>query len=92
MKLNVRFEETLSAFPVTLIDDEDVFSVKFIELQIIAPESIEEYSGPYKIYPTFFDQNLETENKKTLSDILVTKIRTFTVSNPQGGNTVFIGG
>lgn len=92
MKLNVKFEETLSAFPVTLIDDEDVFSVKFIELQIIAPESIEEYSGPYTIYPSFFDQNLETENKKTLSNILVTKIRTFTVSNPKGGNTVFIGG
>lgn len=92
MTLNVKFEETSSSFPVNLIDETESFNVNFSEVQLIDGDITEQYPGPYSVYPNFITQLLATQNKKMIADVMVAPILVQITSNPQGGNTVFIGG
>lgn len=55
-------------------------------------ENIEPYAGPYVVDPLFRRQVLATNGKKMESDVTVNAIYVSRVSNPQGGDTAFIGG
>lgn len=57
------------------------------EQQTIAP-----YMGSYSVNPSFETQTLETANKRMTADLDVNAIEVASVSNPQGGNTVYIAG
>ena len=48
------------------------------------------YDGPYEAIPKVEAQTLPTENKLMLEDISVRAIPYFNVSNPAGGNTIYI--
>lgn len=50
------------------------------------------YEGPTTITPEAYEmQILQTEKKSVLENIVVLPIPYFETSNPQGGNTVYIG-
>ena len=50
------------------------------------------YEGPYTVNPMFIQQVLETQNKTMADDVTVHAIEVSRVSNPAGGNTIYIGG
>lgn len=50
------------------------------------------YPGPYVVTPMFSEQVLNTNNKLMSSDVEVEAIYVSSVTNPAGGNTVYIGG
>lgn len=50
------------------------------------------YTGPYEAIPSFENQILGTSNKLMTSDVEVEAIYVSSVTNPAGGNTVYIGG
>ena len=52
----------------------------------------ETYDGTYEVTPTFSKQTLNTYNKLMTDDLTVRPIEVSRISNPQGGNTIFIGG
>ena len=54
--------------------------------------NIPSYDGPYLVTPKFEDQTLNTNNKLMFSDVEVEAIYVSSVTNPAGGNTVYIGG
>lgn len=50
------------------------------------------YTGPLEVVPLFTNQTLETNQKSMPGDVNVTPIPVYFVSNPQGGETAYIGG
>ena len=92
MKIDVHFEESNNLFPVTMLSDENLLEVKFENFQILYNDEAEYYEGETVVMPTFGFKVLETENKTVRTDIFVLPIPVYSVANPQGGNTVFIGG
>ncbi len=50
------------------------------------------YEGQTEVEPDFVGITLKTARKAVLSDITVNPIQVESVSNPQGGKTVYIGG
>lgn len=53
----------------------------------------DKYLGPYEVTPIPDTvQILETENKLMSENVIVHEIPYWETSNPQGGNTVYIGG
>ena len=92
MKLDVHFEEIGSSFPVTMLNNEVQLDVKFESLQVLHIDDADYYEGNTFIIPDFVEHLLNTEGKKMRTSVLVSRIPVNTVSNPQGGNTVIIGG
>ena len=54
--------------------------------------TIPAYTGAYSVDPSFETQTLATANKRMTADVDVNAIEVASVSNPQGGNTVYIAG
>ena len=50
------------------------------------------YEGEYEVDPMFTKQTLATKDLRMTDDVTVNAIEVQTVSNPSGGNTVYIGG
>ena len=50
----------------------------------------EPYDGSYEVTPKVSAQTLPTANKLMLDDVSVRAIPYFDVSNPAGGNTIYI--
>ena len=91
MKLNVCLTEDNSVFPVTFLDEKDVFEVKFESLQLLHVHDYDYYSGDTLVVPDFVMHTLKTAGKLLRENILVLPIPVNSVSNPQGGMTVTIG-
>lgn len=87
--LTIRFEETTPNEFVLTFEDDDEFNLRFGELTRVAPDT---YQGPYTVTPSSSEQILETEYKMMTDDVTVHSIPYFSTENPQGGNTVYIGG
>lgn len=68
---------------------------KQVEIEIGPPHSgvaYPVYNGPISVIPEAYDmQILQTEKKSVMENIVVLPIPYFQTSNPQGGNTVYIG-
>lgn len=54
--------------------------------------NVDVYEGEYEVEPDFAEQTLPTKNKTLVRDITVNPIQVESVSNIQGGRTVYIGG
>jgi len=50
------------------------------------------YEGTYIVVPNFNEQKLETKEKTMRDDVTVNPIQVERTSNPQGGQTIYIGG
>jgi hypothetical protein len=48
--------------------------------------------GTYSVDPSFEQQTLPTANKRMTADLDVNAIEVASVTNPSGGNTVYIAG
>lgn len=59
---------------------------------IVLPYARDIYDGAYSVDPLFTQQVLATENKYMTNDVTVNAINVSYVSNPQGGETAYIGG
>jgi len=53
---------------------------------------VDMYDGEYEMSPDFDGATLPTTNKTLSHDITINPIRVESVSNPEGGRTVIIGG
>ena len=69
-------------------------SVSNIVGELTIPQRIDAdvYDGEYDVYPDFIGTTLETKNKTLKDDISVKPIQVESVSNLEGGRTVYIGG
>ena len=93
------WSSTEATFAVTFAVVEDVrFSVDLSSTDATFDFSFsgeaalpENYPGPYEVTPKGSEQELETENKYLASNIVVREIKRWSVGNPSGGTTVFIG-
>lgn len=74
------------------IDKPLEITVDFGNLSIISRCHHETYDGTYEVIPTFSRQTLNTHDKLMTDDLTVRPIEVSRTSNPQGGNTIFIGG
>ena len=55
------------------------------------PPEYPRYTGPYEVIPEIVAQVLTTKDKVMRDDVTVLEIPYFETSNPQGGETVYIG-
>lgn len=74
------------------IDKPLEITVDFGSLTISGRCHHDTYDGTYEVTPTFSKQTLNTYNKLMTDDLTVRPIEVSRTSNPQGGNTIFIGG
>lgn len=92
MTLPLSFKESNDKFGVCFEEEAIQVDLAFQEKQIIVHSDMEPYDGPYVADPAFNPQTFLTSGKRMLDDFLVNEIRVSKVSNPFGGNTVYIGG
>ena len=59
---------------------------------VVQQSDIPAYTGTYSVDPNFETQTLATANKRMTSDVDVNALEVASVTNPSGGNTVYIGG
>ena len=79
--------------PITVtLDKPPEITADFGNLYISGRCHHETYDGTYEVIPTFSRQTLNTYNKLMTDDLTVRAIEVSRTSNPQGGNTIFIGG
>lgn len=74
---------------VAVIHQEPV-TVQLDAVTRTSSSDVQVYDGPYEAIPKVTAQTLPTENKLMLEDISVRAIPYFNVSNPAGGNTIYI--
>ena len=55
-----------------------------------SPADVQVYDGPYEAIPKVEGQTLQTAQKFMREDVSVRAIPYFDVSNPAGGNTIYI--
>lgn len=73
------------------VEDKDLLHLNLQEV-VVEPYEKTVYGGPYEIDPLFTDQTLATADKIMEDDVTVNAIMVSYVSNPQGGETAYIGG
>ena len=81
MNLEVRFQENNRSF-------KPVFGEVHTVTEYVGGEL---YNGSYTITPGIWEQKMATRSKIMTDDVTVKAIPYYEVSNPSGGNTVFIG-
>lgn len=71
-----------------------VTGTRSISGKLSIPEyiNVDVYGGEYAATPDFDGQTLPTKNKTLVKDITINPIQVESVSNIQGGRTVYIGG
>lgn len=89
MTLDITFAQLPACLPVAFAGDAEI-SVAFGEV-ITAPEA-DWYVGDYAVTPSDTGTILPTAQKRMEQDVTVHPIPYFCVSNPSGGDTVYIGG
>lgn len=92
MILTVRMMEDEEQYFVHMEDNTSEYSLDMRVVQEIEKPIGEPYEGEYEVTPTFENQVLETARKYLEEDVTVYAIQVSKVSNPSGGNTVYIGG
>ena len=89
MTLNIAFVELPASIQLSF-DTDCEMPVDFGSV-IAAPEA-EQYSGDYEVTPSDTGTVLPTAHKQLSDDVTVHPIPYFCVSNPAGGDPVYIGG
>lgn len=91
MRINVRFDEIDSCFPVSMDSDDDFavdFGASFVHTEITG---LDYYDGEYDITPMVTTQVLSTREKAMRDDVIVRMIPTHELPNEQGGVTFILG-
>ena len=92
MRLEVKFLQNGRSFFTDLHTDSQKIDTTFSEFQEISViDEIEAYDGPYVVTPAIDSQVLSTAQKRMTDNMTVKAIPYFQTSNPQMGETVYIG-
>ena len=92
MRLEVKFLQNGRSFFTDLHTDSQKIDTTFSEFQEISIiDEIEAYNGPYVVTPAIDSQVLPTAQKRMIDNMTVKAIPYFQTSNPQMGETVYIG-
>lgn len=92
MKFEVKFLQNDRSFSTNLRSDNQKIDTTFSEFQEISViDKIETYDGPYVVTPAIDSQVLPTAQKRMIDNMTVKAIPYFRTSNPQMGETVYIG-
>ena len=92
MKFEVKFLQNDRSFFTDLHTDSQKIDTEFSEFQEVSViDEIEAYDGPYVITPAIDSQVLPTAQKRMTDNMTVKAIPYFQTSNPQMGETVYIG-
>lgn len=90
MRFQVEFKQTDQRLKVQFSQSRNLLDVVFKEFQKATVESVERYEGDYNVTPKVEHQTLATKEKFMVDDVTIQAIPFFEVSNPSGGNTVYI--
>lgn len=90
MILDVVFDQLPECLSVDIIDGNMSFPVDFREANAVSSNEL--YTGSYEVIPSNAESTLQTAKKLMKNDVTVRAIPYFCISNPSGGNTVYIGG
>ena len=74
---------------VAIIPQEPV-TVQLDAVTRTSASDVQVYDGPYEAIPKVTAQTLPTAKKLMMEDVSVRAIPYFNVSNPAGGNTIYI--
>lgn len=92
MRFEVKFLQNGRSFFTDLHTDSQKIDTTFSEFQEISViDEIEAYDGPYVVTPAIDSQVLPTAQKRMTDNMTVKAIPYFQTSNPQMGETVYIG-
>lgn len=92
MRFEVKFLQNDRSFSTDLHTDSQKIDTEFSEFQEISViDEIEAYDGPYVVTPAIDSQVLPTAQKRMIDNMTVKAIPYFQTSNPQMGETVYIG-
>ena len=92
MRFEVKFLQNGRSFFADLHTDSQKIDTEFSEFQEISViDEIEAYDGPYVVTPAIDSQVLSTAQKRMTDNMTVKAIPYFQTSNPQMGETVYIG-
>lgn len=92
MRFEVKFLQNGRSFFTDLHTDSQKIDTEFSEFQEISViDEIEAYDGPYVVTPAIDSQVLSTAQKRMTDNMTVKAIPYFRTSNPQMGETVYIG-
>lgn len=92
MRFEVKFFQNGRSFFTDLHTDSQKIDTEFSEFQEISViDEIEAYDGPYVVTPAIDSQVLSTAQKRMTDNMTVKAIPYFQTSNPQMGETVYIG-
>lgn len=92
MRFEVKFLQNDRSFFTDLHTDSQKIDTTFSEFQEISViDEIEAYDGPYVVTPAIDSQVLSTAQKRMTDNMTVKAIPYFQTSNPQMGETVYIG-
>lgn len=76
-------------FELIFSESNVAFDISFGEVQTVLPDP---YTGQYVVIPKANDETiLQTKNKSMSDNVTVKEIPYYSTSNPQGGNTIYIG-
>lgn len=89
MRVTVSLHQDTAALPLTLQDNSAGLDADFGQCQVVG--YAEHYTGDYQVTPTADGTTLPTAQKQMDDDITVHPIPYYCVSNPAGGETVYIG-
>ena len=92
MRFEVKFLQNGRSFFTDLHTDSQKIDTTLSEFQEISViDEIEAYDGPYVVTPAIDSQVLSTAQKRMTDNMTVKAIPYFQTSNPQMGETVYIG-
>ena len=92
MRFEVKFLQNDRSFSTNLRSDSQKIDTEFSEFQEVSIiDEIEAYDGPYVVTPAIDSQVLPTAQKRMIDNMTVKAIPYFQTSNPQMGETVYIG-
>lgn len=92
MRFEVKFIQNDRSFFTDLHTDSQKIDTTFSEFQEVSIiDEIEAYDGPYVVTPAIDSQVLPTAQKRMIDNMTVKAIPYFQTSNPQMGETVYIG-
>lgn len=92
MRFEVKFLQNDRSFFTDLHTDSQKIDTEFSEFQEVSViDEIEAYDGPYVVTPAIDSQVLPTAQKRMTDNMTIKAIPYFQTSNPQMGETVYIG-
>ena len=86
--LDVTFQPEERVIDVNVISDNPSFD---FTIDGSSQAQLPWYEGNYEVDPKVLGQELETANKSMHENVVINPIYFTSVTNPSGGNTVFIG-